>query len=127
MGSQGQHFADSSKEQQLLLGSFKGDDEEASHQCMCFKLLNEKIKNCLNDIKDFAKKAWEMGRSDPRKFIFAVKMGLALSIVSLLICWKGLNEDLAQYSIWAILTVIVMFEYSIGSNVFTLKSCLVFL
>ncbi|KAE8716075.1 putative aluminum-activated malate transporter 3 [Hibiscus syriacus] len=57
-----------------------------------------------------------MGRSDPRKVIFAMKMGLALSLTSLLIFWKGSHEDIAQYSIWAILTVIVMFEFSIGAT-----------
>ncbi|CAH2040996.1 unnamed protein product [Thlaspi arvense] len=53
----------------------------------------------------------------PRKVIFAVKMGLALAIISLLLFWEERQFfDLTQYSIWAILTVVVMFEFSIGAT-----------
>ncbi|KAH0991145.1 hypothetical protein GBA52_002628 [Prunus armeniaca] len=89
-------------------------DEElfkAESRCTCFNLMKY-----WKDLLDFASKAWEMGRSDPRKVIFAIKMGLALSIVSLLIFWKKSYHDIGQYSIWAILTVIVMFEFSIGGT-----------
>ncbi|OMO90245.1 Aluminum-activated malate transporter [Corchorus capsularis] len=75
-----------------------------------------KINKYWDEMRDFARKAWEMGRSDPRKVIFAIKMGLALSFVSLLIFWKGSYEEITQYSIWAILTVIVVFEFSIGAT-----------
>lgn len=83
---------------------------------MCFTLLSRSTKKSWNDLQDFATKAWEMGLSDPRKIIFAIKMGLALAIVSLLIFWKESYHDVGQYSIWAILTVIVMFEFSIGAT-----------
>lgn len=96
-----------------LLGSFKEDEyEKAESRCTCFNVMKY-----WKDLLDFASKAWEMGRSDPRKVIFAIKMGLALSIVSLLIFWKKSYHDIGQYSIWAILTVIVMFEFSIGINI----------
>eukprot|EP00258_Populus_trichocarpa_P049963 XP_024465982.1 aluminum-activated malate transporter 9 isoform X2 [Populus trichocarpa] len=109
------NYVESSKEWQPLLGSLSGDVEQAG-KCKYLNLLSEKISKSLNDFQEFAVRAWEMGRSDPKKVIFAIKMGLALSIVSLLIFWKGSNEDISQYSIWAILTVIVMFEYSIGAT-----------
>ncbi|KAL3578518.1 hypothetical protein D5086_020022 [Populus alba] len=109
------NYVESGKEWQPLLGSLSGDVEQAG-KCKYLNLLSEKISKSLNDFQDFAVRAWEMGRSDPKKVIFAIKMGLALSIVSLLIFWKGSNEDISQYSIWAILTVIVMFEYSIGAT-----------
>ncbi|KAG8639092.1 hypothetical protein MANES_14G099800v8 [Manihot esculenta] len=104
------------KETQFLLGSFRGEvDIDLTSNSTFLGSLRSKIKNSLNELKDFAEKAWEMGRSDPRKIIFAIKMGLALATVSLLIFWKDLY-DISQYSIWAILTVIVMFEYSIGAT-----------
>lgn len=74
----------------------------------------DKLKNWWNDVKLFAVNVYEMGLSDPRQFIFAAKSGLALAIVSILIFFKEPSNWVSQYSIWAILTVIVVFEFSIG-------------
>ncbi|KAL5553470.1 hypothetical protein UlMin_040871 [Ulmus minor] len=86
------------------------DDEKTG----CLGSFGEKIRNYWKDLSGFVTKAWQTGRSDPRKFIFGIKMGLALSIVSLLIFWKKSYHNIDQYAIWAILTVIVMFEFTIG-------------
>ncbi|CAN1851688.1 Aluminum-activated malate transporter 9 [Linum perenne] len=110
-----------SKETLLRVGSLKerndyNEEEEEVESSKCAALFPEKINRGCRDLREFARKVIEMGRSDPRKVIFAAKMGMALSIVSLLICWKGMPDDISQYAIWAILTVIVMFEFSIGAT-----------
>lgn len=105
-----------STNEKLLISSSREENNNGADETSSgfMKVTREALNKCLDDLKDFTRKAWEMGRSDPRKVIFAAKMGLALSAISLLIFWKGLNQDVAQYSIWAILTVIVMFEFTIG-------------
>lgn len=80
---------------------------------------DEKRNGCciyFNNIQDFAKKTIEMGKNDPRKIIFSLKMGFALFLVSLLIFWKEPFPEIAQFSIWAILTVLIMFEFTIGGT-----------
>ncbi|KAK9289755.1 hypothetical protein L1049_007914 [Liquidambar formosana] len=109
----------SRKERLLVLGSL--EDEEEGSRCMLFSSMVKRITQAWNDLIDFSRKAWKMGGSDPWKIIFSIKMGLALSSLSLLIFGKEpqsevgniQNSDLGEYSIF---TVIVMFEFNIGAT-----------
>nr|XP_043631661.1 aluminum-activated malate transporter 4-like isoform X2 [Erigeron canadensis] len=76
----------------------------------------DRITKLWEDLQVFLVKVYEMGRSDPRQIIFAVKSGLALAFVSILIFFKEPLSYISQHSIWAILTVIVVFEFSIGAT-----------
>ncbi|KAM0873540.1 hypothetical protein ACQ4PT_037998 [Festuca glaucescens] len=62
---------------------------------------------------------WAFVRADRRRPIFAGKVGLALAVISLLIFLHE-PEEIVSHSIWAILTVIFIFEFSIGA---TLNKC----
>lgn len=85
-----------------------GDKDDASFL--------DRISKSWEDLQAFLVKIYEMGRSDPRQIVFAAKSGLALAFVSVLIFFKEPIAYIRQYSIWAILTVIVVFEFSIGAT-----------
>lgn len=101
----------------LGLNNEEGEEEQGKGlRCLSsYKFISDKISGFLWEVQDVADKAWQMGKSDPRKIIFSAKMGLALMLISLLIFLKEPIEELTQHSVWAILTVVVVFEFSIGN------------
>lgn len=81
-----------------------------------FHGFRDRVSAFFGEVKETSIKAYEMGRKDPRKVIFAAKMGLALSLVSLLVFFKEPLSYIGSKSVWAILTVVVVFEFSIGTH-----------
>ncbi|PWA60134.1 Aluminum-activated malate transporter [Artemisia annua] len=75
----------------------------------------DRIKKWWTSFRQFFVHGFEMGRSDPKKIIFAAKYGLAIAIVSAPLFFP---EQLPYISsnniIWAILTVVFVFELSVG-------------
>lgn len=118
-------FAQRSKER-LLLGSMKeggewdplGLDPDANDGSIGGRLrrLGHVAADAWRRLRAFLVSAWEFGRADRRKVVFGAKVGLALTILSLLIFVKGPFRELNRYSVWAILTVVVVFEFSIGEQ-----------
>ncbi|GAB4850618.1 Aluminum-activated malate transporter 9 [Ancistrocladus abbreviatus] len=92
------------------------EETEKQRSCCSFHNLSERFTNLWIWLREFIVKALEMGKSDPRKIIFAAKMGLALMLISLLIFLKEPFEAISRHSVWAILTVVVVFEFSIGAT-----------
>lgn len=56
----------------------------------------------------------KLGRDDPRRVIHSLKVALALTLVSLLYSWRALFDDFGVAGIWAVLTVVVVFEFTVG-------------
>ncbi|VFQ73715.1 unnamed protein product [Cuscuta campestris] len=63
----------------------------------------------FENVKTVWTKSYEMGRKDPRKVVFAAKMGMALSIVAVLIFFKEPLTYIGKNSVWS-------FEFSIGAT-----------
>lgn len=57
---------------------------------------------------------WEFAKEDKHGVAFSLKVGLAMIIVSLLILISQPYEVFGTNIIYAILTVVVMFEYTVG-------------
>ena len=69
-------------------------DKDDESRCRSYRFFVEKLAGFCRDVQDVAIKGYEMGRSDPRKIVFAAKMGLALMLLSLLIFLKEPMKDL---------------------------------
>lgn len=95
-----------------------GMTNDRSGSCCSYRRAREAVARWWKNLERVASKAYNMGKSDPRKIVFSAKMGLALTLVSLLIFWKApFNfKDTSRYSVWALLTVITVFEFSIGAT-----------
>ncbi|CAI0418631.1 unnamed protein product [Linum tenue] len=62
------------------------------------------------------RKMWRVGKDDPRRAIHAVKVGLALTLVSMLYLLEPLFEGIGQNAIWAVMTVVVVLEFTAGAT-----------
>ncbi|KAJ1389441.1 Aluminum-activated malate transporter [Sesbania bispinosa] len=108
-GSLRQIFTERSKERLLSRKDFPEMNGNGRHVA-----LSDRVARFCDSVSKFFRGLREMGRSDPRKVVFAMKAGLSLALVSLFIYIK--EEQLNKYSIWAILTVVVVFEFSVGAT-----------
>ncbi|KZV21116.1 aluminum-activated malate transporter 8-like [Dorcoceras hygrometricum] len=65
---------------------------------------------------EFAKATKKIGEDDPRRIVHSMKVGLALTLVSLLYYFRPLYDGFGQAGMWAILTVVVVFEFTVGGT-----------
>ncbi|KAJ0968390.1 hypothetical protein J5N97_025307 [Dioscorea zingiberensis] len=69
-------------------------------------------------VSEFAKKVWRIGADDPRRAMHGIKVGLALSLVSLFYYTRPLYDGVGGTAMWAIMTVVVIFDYSVGGSLY---------
>ena len=67
---------------------------------------------------------WSVGREDPRRVTHAFKVGLSLTLVSLLYLLDPLYNGFGQSAIWAVMTVVVVLEFTAGQLLLNLNSVL---
>jgi len=58
---------------------------------------------------------WQVGADDPRRVIHSIKVGIALSLVSLFYLVRPLFYSFGGNTIWAVMTVVVVFEFTVGN------------
>ncbi|XP_077242941.1 aluminum-activated malate transporter 12-like [Tasmannia lanceolata] len=74
------------------------------------------IRRVRRFLKSLRQRIWEVGREDPRRVIHALKVGLALTLVSMLYLLEPLFEGIGQNAMWAVITVVVVLEFTAGAT-----------
>lgn len=73
----------------------------------------EKLKSRASE---FIKNTKKIGEDDPRRIVHSAKVGLALTLVSFFYYFRPLYNGFGQAGMWAILTVVVVFEFTVGGT-----------
>lgn len=63
-----------------------------------------------------SKRVWQVGADDPRRVIHSIKVGLALTLVSIFYFVRPLFDSLGANAMWAVMTVVVVFEFTVGAT-----------
>ncbi|KAG2331117.1 hypothetical protein Bca52824_002297 [Brassica carinata] len=61
-------------------------------------------------------KTWRIGADDPAKVVHCLKVGLALSLVCIFYYMRPLYDGVGGNAMWAIMTVVVVFESNVGAT-----------
>lgn len=76
----------------------------------------------LEKMKMLAKSTWmtvcRVGQEDPCRVIHSLKVGFSLTLVSLLYLLEPVFKGIGQNSIWAVMTVVVVLEFTAGRQVY---------
>lgn len=75
------------------------------------KTLMKKLRAKVIEVARMAKK---LGQEDPRRVIHSLKVGLALMLVSLFYYYQTFYNSFGALALWAVMTVVVVFEFSVG-------------
>ncbi|XP_062073675.1 aluminum-activated malate transporter 14-like [Humulus lupulus] len=78
------------------------------------------MKNLIKKMDRYPGLVWraavKMGKEDPRKVTHSLKVGLALTLVSLLYLLEPLFAGIGDNAIWAVMTVVVVLESTAGAT-----------
>ncbi|KAG5593467.1 hypothetical protein H5410_043981 [Solanum commersonii] len=102
-------------------GSFENLAPESSLVTRMYLSFERFLKNLILIVRRFLEKSWNIGKNEPRKVIHCLKVGIALSVVSLFYYMRPLYNGVGGTAMWAVMTVVVVFEYTVGA---TLYKCL---
>ncbi|KAF5176797.1 Aluminum-activated malate transporter like [Thalictrum thalictroides] len=80
------------------------------------KQTDNKCSNKSFSFKEWFHNVWEFCKADVNRVIFALKVGFAVLLVSLLILFRAPYDVFGTNIIWSILTVAIMFEYTVGAT-----------
>ncbi|CAL5432370.1 unnamed protein product [Camellia sinensis] len=95
-------------------------DTESQETSGRVKNMKKRIENLGEKMKRLPgltwKTVWKVGRDDPRRVIHSLKVGLSLTLVSLLYLMEPLFKGVGENAIWAVMTVVVVLEFTAGAT-----------
>lgn len=91
------------------------DQEKKAGFIQRHKDFPRKLKDSVTKL---IKNVQKFGKDDPRRIIHSMKVGVALTLVSLLYYVRPLYISFGVSGMWAILTVVVVFEFTVGKSIY---------
>ncbi|XP_024986710.1 aluminum-activated malate transporter 12-like [Cynara cardunculus var. scolymus] len=87
-----------------------------SDKCCTMDVFEKRAAVFMETTKRFPRKIWKLGRDDPRRAIHSIKVGVSLTLVSLLYLLNPLFKGVGENVIWAVMTVVVVLEFTAGAT-----------
>ncbi|CAF2375625.1 hypothetical protein IGI04_003766 [Brassica rapa subsp. trilocularis] len=81
-----------------------------------FQRLKEFPSKLKDGVTKRIKNVQKFGKDDPRRIIHSLKVGLSLTLVSMLYYVRPLYNSFGVSGMWAILTVVVVSEFTVGGT-----------
>ncbi|KAM6595774.1 hypothetical protein CsatA_006298 [Cannabis sativa] len=92
------------------------NDEKNGIFGSCLSWLKLLLQKFISKVCKIGKDTKELGKDDPRRVIHSVKVGIALSLVSIFYYYQPLYDNFGVSAMWAVMTVVVVFEYTVGAT-----------
>ncbi|XP_010488872.1 PREDICTED: aluminum-activated malate transporter 2-like isoform X2 [Camelina sativa] len=70
----------------------------------------------MEKVREIVREGRRVGNEDPRRVVHAFKVGLALAFVSSFYYYQPLYDNFGVNAMWAVMTVVVVFEFSVGAT-----------
>ncbi|KAL9228620.1 hypothetical protein vseg_004176 [Gypsophila vaccaria] len=84
--------------------------------CRVFEWVKAVPNKIIAEITKSTAMIEKIARDDPRRLVHSCKVGLALTLVSLLYYFKPLYDSFGVSAMWAVMTVVVIFEFTVGAT-----------
>ncbi|KAK8661157.1 hypothetical protein V6N13_052056 [Hibiscus sabdariffa] len=79
-------------------------------------LVKESMAKIRLKVVEFPGKTKKVAQDDPRRIVHSVKVGIAITLVSLFYYFDPLYVGFGNSAMWALLTVVFVFEFSVGAT-----------
>eukprot|EP01018_Ginkgo_biloba_P000590 Gb_09918 [translate_table: standard] len=93
------------------------EQNSSQGECVALAWIMEPPRKLKRLAAQFMRRYWKPGQDDPRRIVHSIKVGLALAVVSLFYLMEPLFDGVGDNAIWAIMTVVVVFEFTTGENI----------